>query len=173
MTNKPSPPSVLSTREWENMPHLHPLLALNVLSALISWSYAPWELSAANWFFSVYQKRSCCMHALITASLYTGSLRCTFVALQSAVCQQGWPWGSRNAMNNWINGHVYIGVLQLPVHCQHCRAFDWNKIVSITISLNEIPIFFWFINPQSSPEISISSNLYVGTFYYNNLKLPI
>lgn len=86
---------------------------LNVLSILISWSCALWELPAANWFFSAYQKR---MHALIAASLYTGSLRCTSVGLQSTVCQQGWPWGSRNVRNNWLKGRVYTQVVQLPVH---------------------------------------------------------
>lgn len=89
---------------------------LNVLSTFISWSCALWELPASNWFFRAYQNR---MHALIAASLNTGSLRCTFVGSQSTVCQQGWPRGSRNAMNNWLKGRVYTQVVQLPVHTLH------------------------------------------------------
>lgn len=112
-SNKLSLPSVVNNKvntSWMRKEATFASFArLNVLSAFISWSCAPWELSSTNWFFSVYQKRSCCMHALITASLYTGSLQCTFVGLQSSVCQQGWPWGSRNAMNNWLKSCLFSG----------------------------------------------------------------
>lgn len=126
----------------EKIRHICISCRLNILSTLISWSCAPWELSAANWFFSVYQKRRCCMCALITASLYTGSLQCTLDGLQSTVCQQGWPWGSRNAMNNWLKGYVYTWVVQLPVHSQYRAAFEWNKSTQITILLSEIQLFY-------------------------------
>lgn len=98
-----------------------------------------WELSAANCFFSVYQKHICCVRALVTASLYSGSLQYTFVGLQSSVCQQGWPSGNESAMNNWLKGRVYTWAVQLP-KCYHYSI--WKSFELMVDHILKVELFW-------------------------------
>lgn len=57
----------------EKRSHICIRARLNVLSAFISCPCAPWGLCAANWFFNAYRERSCRVHTLIMASLFSMS----------------------------------------------------------------------------------------------------